>query len=556
MSAAPIVSVVIATFNRTESAQLLLADLAVQTLSPERFEVIIVDDGSAVPVAPAVAAVPRPYRLTVLRQENAGPAAARHRAIGEAAAELIVIVDDDMRVAPDFLAAHLAEHPAGSRRVALGAVHPDPGVRLSLFERFHTRGIERVASAARSGGEPLHGSNLYTGNVSFRRADYLAVGGFDPAFRISEDAELGLRLEQSGVSFVLASGAIALNGSGHASLDAWLRRSFDYGVTDARMAEKHPTTVHADPWRFLFRVNAISRPWLLASALAPRTSAGLARSAARVALALDSLGLERVALSGMTFAYGVRYYAGVGTHAGSRAAVRAAIGRCLTRSRYEELGFFARLAKLVADIRADHRAVCRADEKYSSSVRRGGGIVGDALQRIGFQMMIAYRVMRFLWGGGDRLTAKIVSRLIRHGYGADLHWLAELEPGVIIVHGQGLIVSHAARVGTGSILFQHVTLGESIHPDTRLVGAPTLEEGVHVGPGATLLGPITIGARSKLMAGVVVTRSVPPDSIVEAPEAVVRPRGVAAPAGGAAASGSPIRLLSPSRGDVSRAAGR
>jgi len=326
-------------------------------------------------------------------------------------------------------------------------------------------------------------------------------------------------------------------------------------VTDARMADKHPATVHADPWRFIFRVNALSRPWLLASAFAPRISAPLARGAARIALALDSLGLERAALSGATFAYGVRYYAGVATHGGSAAAVRAGIARCLTRTRHEELGFFARLAKLAADIGADHRAVCHADEKYSSSVRRGSGIVGDALQRIGFQMMVAYRAMRFFWGSGDRLTAKIVSRMIRHTYGADMHWLAELAPGVIIVHGQGLIVSHAARVGPGSILFQHVTLGESIHPDTRAVGAPTLEEGVHVGPGATLLGQITIGARSKLMAGVVVTRSVPPDSIVEAPEAVIRPRGgVAAPS--AASTGSPIRLLSPARGDLSRAVSR
>ena len=548
------VSVVIATFNRAESALLLLDDLAAQTLARDSFEVIVVDDGSATAVGAVLTAVPRPYRLTVLRQENAGPAAARHRAIGRASAEVIVIVDDDMRVGTDFLVAHLAEHPAGSRRVALGAIRPDPGVRLSLFERFHTRGIGRLADTGRTSSEPIRGSHLYTGNVSFRRADYLAVGGFDPAFRVSEDAELGLRLEESGVEFV-AAGGTALNGSGHSSLDAWLRRSFEYGVTDARIAEKHSALTSADPWRFLFRVHAISRPWLVASALAPARATALARFAARLALLLDSVGLERAALAGATFAYGVQYFAGVGTHAGSRRAVRGSIGRCLTRSPHAELGFFARLAKLAADVRADHRALTRADEKYSSAEQRGGRLAGDAFQRIGFQMMIAYRVMRFLWGSGDRLSAKILSRMIRHLYGADLHWRAELGAGVIIVHGSGLIVSHAARVGSGSILFQHVTLGESIHPDTRIVGAPTLEDAVHVGPGATVLGPITIGARSKLMAGVVVTRSVPPDSLVEAAEAFVRPRGAVSVPNPMPASAS-IQRLPPARGDAPRAAAR
>jgi serine acetyltransferase len=57
------------------------------------------------------------------------------------------------------------------------------------------------------------------------------------------------------------------------------------------------------------------------------------------------------------------------------------------------------------------------------------------------------------------------------------------------------------------------------------VGAPVLEHDVHVGPGATLLGPITVGARSKVMAGTVLMDSVPPYSIVEHAAATIRARG-------------------------------
>lgn len=142
-------------------------------------------------------------------------------------------------------------------------------------------------------------------------------------------------------------------------------------------------------------------------------------------------------------------------------------------------------------------------------------------------MMTACRVMRLFSDAGVPVAPKIVSRLIRHAYGADIHWDAALAPGVMIVHGMGIAVSHAARVGRGVVLFQNVTLGMGRHPETRESGGPTIEENVIVGPGATLLGPITVGARSKIMPGCVVVRSVPPDSLVEAATPAVNPRSKA-----------------------------
>lgn len=177
-------------------------------------------------------------------------------------------------------------------------------------------------------------------------------------------------------------------------------------------------------------------------------------------------------------------------------------------------------------IRADHSAMRSIREKYQTegSSMRSAGMVGDGIQKIGFQMMVAYRVMRCVRDLGVPLLPQILSRLIRHLYGAEIHWDASLEPGVSIVHGSGLVLSHGCVVGAGCILFQGVTLGESIDAFSREVGAPKLESNVHVGPGAVLLGPIVVGEGSKIMANAVLDRSVPAGSVVRLPPAAVEAR--------------------------------
>ena len=180
--------------------------------------------------------------------------------------------------------------------------------------------------------------------------------------------------------------------------------------------------------------------------------------------------------------------------------------------------------ELVHAVRADHATIARYAAKYPSAGSGSSSLPADLFRKVGFQMMAAYRLMRMLRRAGATGLAQVVSRLVRVLYGADIHWNAEMAPGVMIVHGMGLCISHSARVESGAILFQNVTLGEGRHPETGEVGAPTVEADVHIGPGATLVGPIVIGTGTKITAGCFVTRSVPAGSLVEAPTPVVRPR--------------------------------
>lgn len=185
---------------------------------------------------------------------------------------------------------------------------------------------------------------------------------------------------------------------------------------------------------------------------------------------------------------------------------------------------FSAVRQFASAITADYEQVRRYQSKYHGKHTPSWHIAIDSVRKVGVQMTIAIRLMQAFEQSKLPLVPQLTSRAIRHLYGAEIHWKAKLDPGLTIVHGCGLVVSHAATIGRGCILFQNVTLGESFDTVTKRQGAPTLGQDVHVGPGATLLGPITIGDRTKIMAGAVLSHSVPPDSLVRPAAATVEPR--------------------------------
>lgn len=180
--------------------------------------------------------------------------------------------------------------------------------------------------------------------------------------------------------------------------------------------------------------------------------------------------------------------------------------------------------QLKSALKADYDQTCRYGDKYHSERSQPRNLPADIVQKIGLQMLAAVRLMQAMQAAKLPILPQVVSRLIRHVYGAEIHWRAKIEPGVAIVHGCGLVISHAASVGSGTILFQNVTLGESMDPDTRQIGAPTIGRDVHIGPGATIIGPVTVGDRTKIMAGAVLTHSVPPDSLVRPSDTIIATR--------------------------------
>jgi glycosyltransferase involved in cell wall biosynthesis len=284
--------------------------------------VVLVDDGSREPVRPRVSELALPYTLTLIEQQNSGQSIARDNGIREASADIIVIVDDDMRLPSHFLRAHLAAHAAGNTLV-FGWIRSPPTIdELPLFERFHARQIDAFVEGVRR-GERVRGAGLCTGNVSLRRADYVAIGGFDRTLTRSEDRDLGIRLEAHGARIAFAEQAYSTHGSDHNDLERWLRRARMYGRCDSTIADKHDLLEYVDPWNFLFAVNPVSRPLLLLATAAPRAGERLARTAMTLSELLDRAGISSLAISGTTLVYGLEYFIGMREHAGSlRGSVR------------------------------------------------------------------------------------------------------------------------------------------------------------------------------------------------------------------------------------------
>ena len=518
---APTLSVVIATYNRPDRLERLLADLEAQTIAAEAFEVIVIDDGSTPPAADAIGDYDPPYALELIRQPNAGPAGARHRGILAARGDIVVIVDDDMQVAPGFLASHRAEHSGGAD-VVLGRIQP-ADQPMALFGRFHNSTLTQRAERARRGETEVPGSALCTGNVSMRRALYLSVGGFDASLRQSEDRELGLRFEQAGARIVYSLDACSTHDYDHTDVGSWLNGSYTYGRADAKIARKHTGHRAASPWRYIGMVNPVSRPILLSVVAAPRLGGPIARLAYAAGDVAGRLGLEPVALAAATLSYGVNYFSGVRDESGTLKETIQQMRR-YAKTQEEEPAAPRKggaLRRFVRAVREDYRSVQKNRGKYHGDAPPDWMLPVHVVKKIGLQMATSVRVMHLLKEAGVPLGPELASRMIRHLYGAEVHWDAQIAPGISIVHGNGLVISHAASVGAGSILFHNVTLGQGIDPVTREVGAPKLEENVHVGPGAVLLGPITVGAGTKIMAGAVLTESVPPQSLVQPSSAQV-----------------------------------
>ena len=170
--------------------------------------------------------------------------------------------------------------------------------------------------------------------------------------------------------------------------------------------------------------------------------------------------------------------------------------------------------KLVKDIETDHHALMASRTGAGSADGESRSMSSLLLTDPGLQSLAAIRLMHFARDSGIPKGGELVSRLIRYVYGMEVHWLAEMAEGMVIEHGPGLVISKSARIGPNCILSQHVTLGDMRDPKTGVSGAPTLENDVYVGPGSILLGPITIGAHARILAGCVVSESVPPHATV------------------------------------------
>jgi serine O-acetyltransferase len=160
--------------------------------------------------------------------------------------------------------------------------------------------------------------------------------------------------------------------------------------------------------------------------------------------------------------------------------------------------------------------------RLRSPARPRGPQLETLLTYPGVHAVIWHRLAHRLWREGWRFPARLLSWLGRFLSNVDIHPGARIGHRFFIDHGAGVVIGETAEIGNDVTLYHGVTLGgTSWSPGKR---HPTLEDGVIVGAGAKILGPITIGRGTRVGANSVVIDGTPPGvTVVGIPARVVRP---------------------------------
>ncbi|MFQ5958303.1 MAG: serine O-acetyltransferase [Alphaproteobacteria bacterium] len=132
----------------------------------------------------------------------------------------------------------------------------------------------------------------------------------------------------------------------------------------------------------------------------------------------------------------------------------------------------------------------------------------------GFHALRLYRLSHALWQRRWSLLGRFVSHIGRVMTGIEIHPGARIGERFFIDHGMGVVIGETAEIGDDVTLYHGVTLGgiaPSVDAESQVNQKrhPTIEDGVIVGSGAQILGPITIGAGARIGANAVVVKDVP-----------------------------------------------
>ena len=142
----------------------------------------------------------------------------------------------------------------------------------------------------------------------------------------------------------------------------------------------------------------------------------------------------------------------------------------------------------------------------------------------GVKALAAHRLSHFLWNHGFKLLARMHSQFWRFWTQIEIHPGAQIESGVFIDHGSGLVIGETAIVEKGVLLYHGVTLGGT----GKDVGKrhPTVRKGALISAHAQVIGPVEIGENAKVGAAAVVVADVPSDvTVVGIPAKIVRVHG-------------------------------
>jgi len=229
------ISVIIPAYNAEAILSRCLVALQGQTLPPA--EVIVVDDGST----DATAEIAQGFAVRVIRQANAGPAAARNAGAQAACGDLLLFTDADCAPACDWVQRMAApfEDPTVAGAKGVYCTH-----QPELVARFVQREYEDKYDRMR-GQSAIDFIDTYS--AAYRRDVFIQAGGFDTAFPTAsvEDQEFSFRLARAGHRLVFAPDACVAHLHDR-TLGEYARRKFWIGYWKAQVTRRYPDKLIRD----------------------------------------------------------------------------------------------------------------------------------------------------------------------------------------------------------------------------------------------------------------------------------------------------------------------
>jgi GT2 family glycosyltransferase len=253
----PFISVVVPTYERAGQLAVCLRALVAQDYPRDRFEVLVVDDGSATSPEASVEAFRHQLNVRLLEQPHAGPAAARNYGAAQAQGAYLAFTDDDCAPAPGWLQSLAAGFVAfpdcalGGRTVNELANNPYSTASQLVIDYLY----------AHWNADPRRATFFASNNIALPGGCFHAVEGFDAGWTraAGEDRELCDRLIARGYRLIYAPDALVYHAH-PLTFRTFLRQHFNYGRGAFRFrqirARRNHGSIRVEPLAFYVRIPA------------------------------------------------------------------------------------------------------------------------------------------------------------------------------------------------------------------------------------------------------------------------------------------------------------
>lgn len=243
----PLASVIIPTHDRVGDLRRTIEALVRQARDPQHYEIVVAANACTDETVDYLRALATPCTLRVVDVPAPGAAGARNAGAAAARGAILIFLDDDVTVGPEFVAAHLGAHGLDEcseldglpLRAAVGYLPAALQPEADFFAIALRGWWEAMFDRMRIPGHRFGYTDLLTGNFSIPREHFTRLGGFDERYRCHEDYEFGYRLVEAGAAFVFVEGAWGLH-TDRTRLDRACGRKREEGRADVQLAVQYP----------------------------------------------------------------------------------------------------------------------------------------------------------------------------------------------------------------------------------------------------------------------------------------------------------------------------